>query len=94
MRALILILILIVVAVLAAVATGYVDINQIRGAKAPEVSATGNGVSAKGGQAPAFDIQTGSVQVGTRNATVTLPDVKVVPPGNTSATGNATANGT
>jgi len=93
MRAVILILILVVLVLLVGVATGYIDINQIRGARAPEVSATGNGIQAKGGQAPAFDVETGSVQVGTRNATVTLPDVKVVPPGNRAATANgATGN--
>jgi hypothetical protein len=92
MRAIILILIVIVLVLIVGVATGYVDINQIRGAKAPEVSATGNGIQAKGGQAPAFDIETGSVQVGTRNATVKVPDVRVVPPGNQAATTNAVAN--
>ncbi len=88
MRAVILILAVVILVLLAGVATGYVDINQIRGAKAPEVSATSNGIQAKGGQAPAFDIQTGSVQVGTRNATVKVPEVRVVPPGNQAATQN------
>ena len=92
MRAVILVLIIVVLVLLAGVATGYIDINQIRGAKAPEVSTTSNGIQAKGGQAPAFDIETGSVQVGTRNATVKLPDVKVVPPGNQAAATNAAAN--
>ena len=64
MRAIIFILIIIVLVVIAGVATGYIDINQIRGAKAPQVSATRNGVTAKGGQAPAFDVETGSVSVG------------------------------
>ena len=89
MRAIILILIVLVLVLIAGVATGYIDINQIRGAKAPEVSATGNGIQAKGGQAPAFDIETGSVQVGTRNATVKVPELKVVPPGNQAATANS-----
>jgi hypothetical protein len=92
MRAIILILIVIVLVLIVGVATGYVDINQIRGAKAPEISATGNGIQAKGGQAPAFDIETGSVQVGTRNATVKVPDVRVVPSGNQAATTNAVTN--
>jgi hypothetical protein len=82
MRAVLLILILVVAAVLVAVATGFLDINQIRGAKAPQVSATRNGVTAKGGQTPAFDIETGSVAVGTRKATVTVPSVEVQRPGN------------
>ena len=82
MRGLLLILIVIVVALIAAVASGFLNINQIRGAEAPVVSATHNGVVAKGGQAPAFDVQTGSVEIGTRNATVKLPEVQVKPPAN------------
>jgi uncharacterized protein involved in outer membrane biogenesis len=85
MRTLILILIIIIVAAIAAVATGFVDINQIRGAKAPDISATTNGVTAKGGQAPAFDVETGSVKVGAKDATVKVPSVEVQPPQNQAA---------
>ena len=85
MRAVILVLIVAIVAIIAAVATGFLDINQIRGAKAPEVSATGNGVVAKGGQAPAFDVETGSVRVGTTETTVRVPTVAVEPPQNQAA---------
>jgi len=93
MRAVLLILILAVLVVLAGVATGFIDINQIRGAQAPEVSATHNGVVAKGGQTPAFDVQTGSVEVGTRNATVKVPALEVKPPpeGNTAAANQVNA---
>lgn len=79
-RAIILILILLVVAALIALATGFIDINQTRGAKAPQISAAENGVTARGGQTPAFDIQTGGVAVGTTQANVVVPTVKVVPP--------------
>jgi hypothetical protein len=89
MRAVILVLVIAVVAIIAAIATGFLDINQIRGAKAPEISATRNGVTAKGGQAPAFDVETGSVKVGTSNTTVKVPRLEVVPPQNQAA---ATAN--
>jgi hypothetical protein len=85
MRTIILILVIIIAAVIAAIATGFVDINQIRGAKAPEISATRNGVTAKGGQAPAFDVETGSVKVGTGNTTVKVPKLEVVPPQNQAA---------
>jgi hypothetical protein len=34
-------------------------------------------VTAKGGQPPAFDVQTGSVKVGTKETTVKLPAVEV-----------------
>jgi uncharacterized protein involved in outer membrane biogenesis len=88
MRAVIFILIVIILAVIAAIVTGFLDINQIRGAKAPQVAATGNGVVAKGGQTPAFDVQTGSVKIGTKPATVKVPSVEVVRPGN-ETTNNA-----
>jgi hypothetical protein len=85
MRAVIFILVIVVLAVIAAIATGFVDINQIRGAKAPEISATHNGVVAKGGQAPAFDVETGSVKIGTGQATVKVPKLEVVAPNNQAA---------
>ena len=77
MRVLILILIVVLLVVLVAIGTGFVSINQIRGAKAPEVSATRNGVTATGGQAPAFDVATGSVKVGTKETTVKVPALVV-----------------
>ena len=84
MRAVIFLLILVVVAALIAIATGFVDIRQIRGAEAPDISASTNGVTATGGQTPAFDVETGSVAVGTERANVTVPTVRVVPPDNQS----------
>ena len=92
MRALLLVLILLVAAVLIAIATGFLNINQIRGAKAPEVSATSNGVVATGGQRPAFDVQTGSVEVGTRSATVKVPTLEVKPPPGQAQTNQVAAN--
>ena len=80
MRAILFILILAVLVVLAGVVTGFIDINQIRGAQAPVLSATHTGVVAKGGQTPAFDVETGSVEVGTRNATVKVPALEVKRP--------------
>ncbi|MFL6751896.1 MAG: hypothetical protein ACJ8D5_00700 [Sphingomicrobium sp.] len=85
MRAVLLVLIVAVIAVIAAVATGFLDINQIRGGKAPQVSATSNGVAAKGGQPPAFDIETGSIKVGSKAATVNVPTLQVEPPQNQAA---------
>lgn len=92
MRAILLILILAVVAVLIAVATGFLDISQTRQAQAPQISTTGNGVTAKGGQTPAFDVETGSVSVGTTPRNVPVPSLKVNPPANqvtNEADGNA-----
>ena len=79
MRAVLLILILAIVAAIVAVATGFVDISQTREAQAPHITATGNGVQAQGGQAPAFQVETGSVEVGTGTANVDTPRVKFEP---------------
>lgn len=85
MRAVILVLIVAIVAIIAAVASGFLDINQIRGAQAPQVSATSNGVVSRGGQGPAFEVETGSVKVGSRETTVRVPTVAVEPPQNQAA---------
>ena len=82
MRSVILILVVIILIVIAAIATGFLDINQIRGAQAPQVSATHNGIVTKGGQAPAFDVQTGSVTVGAKETTVKVPALEVQQPRN------------
>ena len=79
MRAFLLILILAVVAVIAAVATGFLDINQIRGAKAPQITTTREGVTAKGGQTPAFEVKTGGVGIGSRETTVKVPAIEIHP---------------
>jgi hypothetical protein len=86
MRAILLVLILAVVAIIALVATGLIDIRQVRGAKAPDISASSSGVTASNGQAPAFDIETGSVSVGTRDAKVKVPALRVNPAGDNSPT--------
>ena len=80
MRAILFILIVAVVVVIAALASGFVKLNQIRGAEPPSVTATHNGVSAKGGQAPAFDVETGSVKVGTSATSVKVPSLIVQKP--------------
>jgi len=85
MRAIIMILILVVVLILAGIGTGFIDVDQIRGAKAPDISATKNGVVAQGGQTPAFDVETGSVTVGTKDTTVKVPAVRVDQPADNEA---------
>ena len=91
MRAILLVLILAVVVIIGAVATGFLNINQIRGARAPEIDASRNGVTATGGQAPSFDIETGSVGVGTRDAAIKVPQIQVNPPANQAAPQNPAA---
>jgi hypothetical protein len=80
MRSVLFVLIVGVIVVIAAVATGFLNINQIRGAQAPQVTAMRNGVAAKGGQPPAFDVETGSVKVGSKDATVRMPTLEVQKP--------------
>jgi hypothetical protein len=92
MRPVIFILILAIIVVIAAVATGFLNISQIRSAKAPEVTATRNGVTAKGGQPPAFDVETGSVKVGAQDAKVKVPTLVVEKPAQNQAA--ATTNNT
>jgi hypothetical protein len=87
-RAIILLLILVVVAGIAAVATGFVNINQTQPAQVPSVSTTGNGVVAKGGQAPKFDVSTGKVEIGTGERTVKVPEIRIAPSGNQAVPAN------
>ena len=82
MRALVVILIVAILVIIAGIATGFIDINQIRGAQTPQLSTTHNGVVAKGGQTPAFDVETGSVSVGSKAATVKVPSLEVQKPAN------------
>ena len=82
MRGLILVLILLVVAAIAAIATGFLNIDQTRGAEVPQVTVTDNGVVAKGGQAPAFDLDTGKVKV-------SPPRIEVTPNADAAAPGTA-----
>ncbi len=69
-RAGIIIAIIAVLAIIAAFAFGLIDINQTKEMKAPEVSV-------QGGQAPAFDVDTAKVDVGTKTTDVTVPKVEV-----------------
>lgn len=95
MRAIILILIVGILLVIAGIATGLLNITQTRDAKAPAVSATHNGVMAKGGQAPAFDVETGSVRVGAQTTNVKVPTLTVQRPGRDQpapVTNDVTAN--
>jgi hypothetical protein len=59
-----------VVAVIAAFAFGLIDVNQTKETKMPEVAV-------QGGQAPAFDVDTAKVSVGTKETSVEVPKVEV-----------------
>jgi hypothetical protein len=68
MRAIVTILAILVVIGIIAVATGYVDLHGKSGSLPT--------VSVKGGEAPAVSADVGSIDVGTRNATVDVPKVE------------------
>lgn len=79
MRNLLLLLIVIVIALIVAVASGLVDIRQTQPAELPEVSVGEDGISAEGGRQPTFDVETGSVSVGSETRAVTVPKLEVEP---------------
>lgn len=55
-----------------AAAIYFVDVDQTREARLPDVN-----VDVEGGQTPEFDIQTGSISVDSAETEVTVPDVDV-----------------
>ena len=73
MRKIFLFLIVAVLAVIVAIKLNLLSFLQTAPAQAPGVEVTTNGITATGGQAPKFEVQTGTVAVGTRNATVAVP---------------------
>lgn len=77
MRAVLLILILAVVALIAAIQTGLINISQTRPATAPSVEAANGAIRTQAGQSPKFEVETGSIGVGTREANVAVPQVQV-----------------
>ncbi len=79
MRAIFLVLIIAVVALIIAVLTGMVNLRQTEPAVAPGIAAENGKIIARPGQAPAFDIETGSIAVGTGNASITVPKVEIKP---------------
>lgn len=58
------------IAVIVAAAFYFFDVDQTQEAKLPDVD-----VKVEGGQAPKFDVQAGSVDVGTEEKTVLVPKV-------------------
>ena len=81
MRAIFLILIIAVAALILAVMTGMINLRQTQPAVAPGVETADGKVVTRGGQAPAFDIETGSIEIASGNASVALPKVEIQPSG-------------
>ncbi len=79
MRAVFLILILAILALIVAVATGLIDIRQTQPAVAPGIEASNGKITTRSGQAPAFDVETGTIGVATGNASVAVPKVSIQP---------------
>jgi hypothetical protein len=78
MRVFFLILIVAVAALILAVMTGMIDLRQTQPAVAPGIATENGRVVTRPGQAPAFDIETGSIGVGT-NGSVAVPKVEISP---------------
>ena len=79
MRAIFLILIVAVVALIAAVMSGMIDIRQTQPAVAPGIQSADGKLVTTPGQAPAFDVETGSVGVATGNSSITVPKIEIQP---------------
>lgn len=60
------------VAVIAYGAFYFVDVEQTQEARMPTVD-----IEVEGGQAPEFDVETGSVDIGTTTETIEVPDVEI-----------------
>ena len=58
--------------VVAAFALGFIDIDQTKTVKLPDVK-----VEASGGQAPEFNVDTADVDVGTKTETIQVPTLSV-----------------
>jgi predicted S18 family serine protease len=72
-RAILVLLILVVLVAIAAIALGYVNVSQTKTASLPSISV-------QGGSAPAFNVQTANVSVGTENQVVQTPTINVQKP--------------
>lgn len=77
MRAIFVLLIVAVIGLIAAIQLGLINITQTQPATAPSVTAENGVIRAEPGQTPAFDVETGTVGVGTREANVVVPQVEV-----------------
>ena len=91
MRALVLVLIVLVIAGLVAVTSGYVNITNLRG-EPPKLTATRSSVTIKGGQPPAFDVEAGSVKVGSKDTKVSIPTLEIHKPAKPAQQQPATNN--
>jgi hypothetical protein len=73
MRAILVLLVIVVIAAIAAISLGYINVSQTRTAALPSIKV-------EGGKAPAFDVQTANVSVGTEKHVVETPTLNVQKP--------------
>jgi hypothetical protein len=73
MRAILTLLIIVVIVAIVGIWTGFIDVTQTKQGSLPTIAV-------KGGQAPAFDVKTANVSVGTENHVVSTPTVNVEKP--------------
>ncbi|MCY7338421.1 MAG: hypothetical protein LH465_00445 [Sphingomonas bacterium] len=85
MRAIFLILIVAVVALIAAIQIGLIDIRQTSPAVAPGVESNNGKLTTRAGQAPSFDVETGSIGVGAGQTKVAVPSIEIKRDGATVA---------
>lgn len=79
MRTVIVLLILVVAVLIVAVGSGLINVRQTEPAELPQVSVSEDGVAATGGRQPTFDVETGTVAVGSETRAVTVPKLEVEP---------------
>ena len=89
MRAVLFIIIVGVLVIIAGVATGFISVSKIRSGEVPQVTASRNGIVAKGGRPPSFDVETGSVKVGAAQTTMNMPTLRIQKANQKSATDNS-----
>jgi hypothetical protein len=73
MRVILTLLIVVVLVAIVGIWTGLIDVTQTRHGALPTIAV-------QGGQAPAFDVKTANVSVGTENHVVSTPTVDVQKP--------------
>jgi hypothetical protein len=73
MRAIVVLLIIVVLVGIAAIWTGFINVSQTREGSLPKIAVVG-------GQAPAFNVQTANVSVGTEQHVVETPTINVQKP--------------
>jgi hypothetical protein len=73
MRGILVLLIIVVLVAIVAISLGYINVSQTKPGALPSIAVTG-------GQAPAFDVKTANVSVGTEKHVVETPVVNVQKP--------------